>query len=326
MYTSNIPAYDIDLSLPEGERWSEVIEKELKAARAVAIEALEDFEQYCPPWIMNIGSWALGRMYHVFGGRYRGEIEAWADALNMHPDMITAGNCSYELSHILGEQPYGCTAGITKSNDLGLVHVRNMDWPLKSIGKATRIFNFHGGSHPFSTVGIPGHVGVLSGMVPGRYSATLNWAPPDGLPNFAFGPAFLLREVFENCCFYSDAVAALADTPMATPAFFVVCGKNQAVIIERTKNESVVHRFEDSCVQANHFRHPNMRRFNSGVDLDYSKERAGALNKALSKVELGSLDDIARALDAEPALNENTHQQMIFAPSVARMKTWRWAA
>ena len=41
-------------------------------------------------------------------------------------------------------------------------------------------------------------VGVLSGMLPGAYSATINWAPPARAPTFRFGPTFLLRDAMSR--------------------------------------------------------------------------------------------------------------------------------
>jgi hypothetical protein len=41
----------------------------------------------------------------------------------------------------------------------------------------------------FVTVGVPGLVGALSGMVPGAYSVTINYALPTFMPGFAFSPS-----------------------------------------------------------------------------------------------------------------------------------------
>ena len=269
-------------------------------------------------------------MYLVFFVSYIGEIQAWAKALDTSPDFVTAGNCSYELSHIGGEQPYGCTAGVRWFEGLGMVHVRNMDWPLKSIGKATRIFHFQKGvgGHSFSTVGVPGFVGALSGMVPGSYSATLNWAPPDGLPNFDYGPTFLLREVLERCSRYEEAVRTLSLTPLAASAFFVVCGTDRAVVIGRTKDDYerrvLTQSDQKAITQANHFT-TNFIIYNGGVDVAYSKDRANTLARALNALKKPtSIDDVASCLDVEPVFNDNSYQQMAFAPSGGLRKVWRW--
>src|SRR5204863_9880658 len=109
---------------------------------------------------------------------YSAEMQAWAEALNVSLGTITILNCAYELSHL----PFGCTAGVRWIEGMGMVHVRNLDWPLASMGNATRLFRFRRGEREFISVGIPGQVGVLSVMLPKAYSVTINWAPPASFP------------------------------------------------------------------------------------------------------------------------------------------------
>src|SRR6185369_4971423 len=94
----------------------------------------------------------------------------------------------------------------------------------------------------FVSVGVPGQVGVLSGMLPKAYSVTINWAPPASFPSFDFGPAFLVRDTLETCDTYDAAVHALEQTKLSTSVFFTVCGteKDQACVIERTHNTAEV--------------------------------------------------------------------------------------
>src|SRR5271163_3036200 len=101
-----------------------------------------------------------------------------------------------------------------------MIHVRNLDWPLATMGAATRVFRFRRGAREFVSVGVPGHVGVLSGMLPNAYSVTINWAPPAGFPTFDFGPACLLRDTLETCDDYESAVATLTQTRLSTSVFF----------------------------------------------------------------------------------------------------------
>jgi predicted choloylglycine hydrolase len=323
MFTSKIKTYDIDLALPENKRWDEVIESEADAAKKLVDEAVEEIQSGVPDWMLSIGGWAINNMYHLFGGRYRQEIQAWADAFNLPMSTLTMLNCSYELSHVFGGEPYGCTAGVMEYED-ELIHVRNMDWPLYGIGEVTRLFHFQGRTHNFTTVGIPGFIGALSGMVHGKrpYSVTLNWAPPDGLPSFDMGPAFLLREVFETCRTIGEAIELLCETPLSAPVFFVVCGDRafgkNAVVIERLKGQ---HHLRSGMVvtQANHFHH--FKRYNGGVDEGYSIERETALMNALVR---SSPEHIEDCLDVDPVLNENTQQQMVFRILSDKMEVWRW--
>lgn len=62
---------------------------------------------------------------------------------------------------------------------------------------------------------------TLSGMVPGGYSATIDYAPPTFMPGFDFGPLFLLRHVFETCDTYDDACYTLSHTKLSANVLFI---------------------------------------------------------------------------------------------------------
>lgn len=353
MYTSNVPEYLIDLALPEEERWAGVIRKERKVARAVFEAGLRDFEEQIgldPKLkLLRVLTTAAGRpfnaMYQLFGGRYPGEMRAWARALGASAGEVALANCTYELTHALkstdwkwyqAKKPFGCTAGIVDTERHGPVHVRSMDWSLESIGNATRLFRFRDGLHEFVAVGIAGHVAVLSGMVPGSYSVTINYAPPEGW-SFDFGPGFLLREVLETCRTYREAVAVLRDTNLAASVFFVVCGTNagEACVIERTRKEAAIRRMRGGpLVQGNHY---VSRKFTSHNDIDKdaaddgislfdeSCQRASALEEALATLPAtADLDRIASCLDVEPVFNDDSFQQMLFVPRSGTVRAWRW--
>jgi beta subunit of N-acylethanolamine-hydrolyzing acid amidase len=110
MYTSNIPSYTIDLSLPEEERWAQTIKKEKHIARRLCRQAMEDYERY-PGLLARAVGGIFRKVYKLYGGRYEGEIEAWAQALAVSPGVATMLNCCYELSHFNPRQVFGCTAG-----------------------------------------------------------------------------------------------------------------------------------------------------------------------------------------------------------------------
>src|SRR5262249_15756137 len=199
--------------------------------------------------------WVFARLYEAFGGLYRGEIAAWAEALGVSHGTVTMLNCAYELSHVRLPRLFGCTTGVCWADGLGMVHLRTLDWPLAGMGAAARLFRFHRGAREFVAVGVPGQVSVLSGMLPGAYSPPINWAPPAARPAFDFGPAFLLRDTLENCDSYGAAVEALRRTRLSTSVFFTVCGteRGQACIIERTQRAAAVREMaEPALTQANH--------------------------------------------------------------------------
>jgi len=329
MYVSRTPTYEIDLALPEEERWSDVIAHELRAAMKITKQARADITSWLPGPLGAVAGGIFKKAYDLSGGRFSGEIEAWAEALDMSPGLVTMLNCSYELSQIGAASPFACTAGVQWVNSLGMVHVRTLDWPLSAIGDATRLFRFRKGRHQFVVVGIVGFVGALSGMVPGSYSLTINWAPPSGRPKFNFGPAFLLREVFEDCPSYDEAVYSLSRTAVSSPVFFTVCGakKGQACVIERTHTKYAIREMDDGpLVQGNHHVAQKFAANNQNEELlEYSTERAEALHDALTKLsDRATLESAAACLDVEPVLNGDTYQQMVFQPKAGEVRVWRW--
>jgi hypothetical protein len=178
------------------------------------------------------------------------------------------------------------------------------------------------------SVGIAGFVGVLSGMVPGAYSATINLAPSDEFPGFDFGPAFLLRKVLEDCVDYDDAVDYLSNTDLAAPVFFTVCGtkRGQACVVERTRTRSAIRQMSGGVLtQANHYVKKFKTNNRFAGDLEYSEERARALLASLGQVRAAeALDEVAAALDVDPVTNEESYQQMAFCPKTGDFRVWRW--
>lgn len=332
MFTADVPGYTIDLDRPEAERWAEVIARETPLAARIVQEAAAEFER-----VPEILRWVFARLYQSHGGLYQGEIDAWAAALGVSRGTATMLNCAYELSHLRLPKVFGCTAGVRWVEGRGMVHVRNLDWPIASMGEATRVFRFRRGKREFVTVGVPGQVGVLSGMLPGAYSVTINWAPPVARPSFEFGPAFLLRDALETCDTYDDVVRTLTHTPLSTSVFFTVCGteQGQACVIERTQADAVVRPLAGpALVQANHHVAERFRTNNADIvqvepgeevfSLEGSRGRADALQAALAAVPPSCpLDDAVNALHVPAVLNSFTCQQMVFCPRTGGVRVWR---
>src|SRR5579859_1775816 len=153
MFTADVPGYRIDLGKSEARRWAEVIARETATARRLVEEAGREFER-----VPELARWVFSRLYQSFGGLYRGEIASWAEAIGVSLGTATILNCAYELSHLRWPRLFGCTAGVRWIAGMGMVHVRNLDWPLASMGAATRLFHFHHGGREFVSIGVPAQV------------------------------------------------------------------------------------------------------------------------------------------------------------------------
>lgn len=332
MFQAEVPTYVIDLEKAEAQRWAEVIAREKSVARLVIQEASTAFER-----VPELLRWVFARLYHAFGGLYREELASWAEGLGISLGTTTILNCAYELSHLRWPKLFGCTVGVRWIEDLGMIQVRNLDWPLATMGAATRLFRFRRGGREFISVGVPGQVSVLSGMLPHAYSVTINWAPPAAFPTFDFGPAFLLRQTLETCNSYDEAIRILTQTRLSTSVFFTVCGieKDQACVIERTQREAVVRSMTGMVlVQANHHvaerfvkNNEDLRDVAEGEEefsIEGSSRRADTLHAELAKVRSSSrLEDAAQVLDVPTVLNSLTCQQMAFCPRTGDVQVWR---
>jgi hypothetical protein len=333
MFTTDVPTHLVDLGRDEAKRWEEVISHEKMAARRLVQEAGSQFER-----VPELLRWVFARLYQSSGGLYQGEIASWAEALGVSVGTTTILNCAYELSHLRWPKLFGCTAGVRWVEGLGMVHARSLDWPLATMGAATRLFRLRRGTREFVSVGVPGHVGVLSGMLPQAYSVTINWAPPACFPSFDFGPTFLLRDTLETCDNYDAAVRTLTETRLSTSVFFTVCGtaKDQACVIERTQREAVVRPMQGPVlVQANHHVAGRFVKNNEDMLVDAEEDvfslagsgrRADTLRGALAELPAScTLATVANALNRATVLNQDTCQQMVFCPGSGEVQVWRRA-
>lgn len=349
-YVSDVPTRVIDLELPPSRRWADCIAQDRDVARRLLEcgwdDAMAEAEKNkgVPRRLLELGAAAVRGPFHLAyrasGGRHMDEIRAWARALDANLSHLVMMQCMYELSHLAPERPaLGCSAGARWYATLGMVHVRTLDWAFAAIGPATRIFEWRRGARRHYTVGMPGMVGALSGMVPGGYSVTINWAPPVALPFFFLGPLFELRACLEECDTYTQAVERLRTSRLASSVFFTICGakRGEACVVERVKtrlrggHEAAVREIgDDAIAQSNHYQSDALARFNPDFAADSTllmrttRARAQLLAERLrARDELASLEDAQDVLLEDPVCNAETRQMMVFCPARGEVRVWR---
>jgi len=324
--------YTIDLTLPEKERWSHVIRAEWAPAHSLMLNSIRDLET-----IPKAARYLISKAYQAVGGLYVGEMKAWAESLDVPLSDFILVQCGYDLEHAGRKIPLmGCTSGIRNTANHGMVHIRSMDWSLEGAGRATRIFRFINEDREFLAVGMVGMIGVLSGMVPGAYSATINWAAPEGIPRFtALSPLFLLREILESCDTYEEAVYSLQKTPISTNVYFTVCGakKGQACTIERGKDTASVRKFKDGThSQSNHYQTRPFLKLNKSESLTEGDEGDQSLlesssDRLITMLEqfnsgFSKLESYEQVLRKKPIRNDQTIHQMAFRPKTGDLCVW----
>ncbi len=179
------------------------------------------------------------------GSPYVADIEAIAAALGFPGIWLLNG--SYQ---------WGCTA-LARHEGGAPWLARTLDWPFPGLGRHAEVAHMRGVAGEFFSVTWPGYVGVLTGMAPGRFAASINQAPLwrrtrhprlrvlDIAANAVntwrkirhIPPDQLLRAVFEDCTSFAAARQRLETTPIARPVIYTLAGTgaDEQCVIERTE-------------------------------------------------------------------------------------------
>lgn len=238
-----VPRYSVDLSKPPEDRWDEILtdKRAVQGAKLLCEELVEDFHSKMPAIAFAALKRAVSVVYSAVGTGdldYSADMDVIAKYAIGDRHLVRLANLSYELFGV--GQFFGsllCTSVAVYVPGLGMVHARNMDWPIEGIKKHTILIDFKGPSGPFTAVTVPGLVGVLSGVAANRFSATINADMDDTVkfsPNFkGWAATFLLRYIFEYCETYEEAVDVLREAKSFVPFFVQLAGprRGQACVV-----------------------------------------------------------------------------------------------
>jgi hypothetical protein len=276
-------------------------------------------QQTYKPWMLNFGDRRSQRWLERQKNPYLTELSRIGRDVGPVGGLYML-NLSYE---------WGCTTGAGVAPDAEAPHMlRTLDWPLSGLGRNLVVAKMAGDAGPWTNVTWPGFVGTLTGMAEGRFCAAFNqppmrkrtgWLIADwGIERIridfsrAIPPAHLLRRVFESCPDFAAARKMLRETPIAMPAFFVLCGTRpgEVAVIERTEHAAFEHPEDIACCAANHWVATAVR---GRVRTGHSHDRRDAM---LLDLNGGSRE--FRWL-APPVLNEITRLAVEMEPATGRM-------
>ena len=329
--------YHIDLSLPAHRRWAKMMRSERSNARALVRTCISEAKfrmEHSSFWEKLFGPFfgpsrsVVSMIYKLVAGdhEYREDMEVWARSARVDPAELIFANLSYELT-----QGFGCTAvAFNLPGGRGLGHTRNMDWCMSKIGPLTCLIHFEGPAGPFTSVGWPGFVGVLSGVAPGRFSASINQVPQRRhwllrkLPFLLGWPAsFALRYNFERSASVSDVVEDLCDTVLVSSALFLVVGteRGDAVVVEHSGPKAACRRMRNGVLSvANHYERRDFLPINKHWDRESLADSRNRRRHATAQGKKGArrartANQAISLLDGWPTRWEMTAQQMAFIPS-----------
>lgn len=304
----------IDMTLPAEERWQDVIASCRRNALKLARWALAALERVP---LSHVIRGAIAASHRRSDNLYDDDLSAWAAGLGMPQRDLMAVNAAHELAQF-GEAKLTCASVVLAAKKLGLVHGRNLDWDMKSLGDSTVVYHFVGGPLEYMAISFPGLVGVVNGMGPGRFSVTLNRATPQGRPTLDWGPQVLVRYVLETARDFNQALELLASTPLRTPGLFTLASADgeHACVIERTRKEYAIREFDGSpLVATSHYLSPELEQHNTAPPLvEVSQTQLHAAKHAAEHVEMADLGDLFEVLNTEGVVTDSTCQQVAFAP------------
>lgn len=329
----SIPIVPIDLDLPAEERWSALPGFMRRSASALS----RRIDQKTP---FLVGP--LMRFLTKFRNPFRADIKALASILGVPFNTALAGNLAYELTSADRMLSFGCTCGVTHDPKLGLVHIRTLDWEIEGLGKYAVIFKFEGApAGLFYSVGWPSYVGVLTGMAPGRFSASINYAVPRPrqIPSLQWPPSHLLRYVFENCRTFEAALRMIRAAKFCAPTLITLAGTNpgEAVIIECSEQRNRIYRMREQhpIAVANDYLSGELRQdLNDledgtqhgdevGAEGDiFAPQRKATMLSRLGKANFSSFRETLRPLNSYPIRNYATVLQISMSAAFGQLAVY----
>ena len=312
--------YKVDLSAKPENRWEVVIAKEKANARRLMKKAWSDLQDQTGWWSILLGpaEWIVSKSHLLFGGLYREEMGAWAEATGVPISRVVSLNLSYELSQ------QGCTSVVKWVPRIGMVHVRHLDWDIDGLDKYTIVVDFvNGDAGPFTAVTWPGYVGMLSGVAKGRFAITINSAPhgpcrnPSHMP-----PTVVIREAFEKCTDFDKAVEFIRSYKLTTNALFTVSGpkRGQAVTIEALCDDDKLRWMDHGILAtANHFESKKFAYLND--DDEFHEDSIDRQKSAAAQAATTSMTALSEGfgfMNREPMDNSLTKQRMVLHPKTGK--------
>jgi acid ceramidase len=220
-----------------------------------------------------------------------------------------------------------CTSTVTAKGE----HLRTLDWPLNEITDlAMRVEFYKGGLHLFTAVTFAGFVGVLTAMVPGAYSVSVNHRMAENvsitsmLMGLVTGRSMPVADAVRHCLehkrTYNDAKNYLSAVRLLAPTYFTLCGSpGEGCVLAR--NKSTVAELREIGPNV-----PLLVQTNSDWK-DYiagnkSKNSFVSYERTSKVMKAHRAGDVYKAYATQPCRNEFTLYTTIMIPSQGILE-WR---
>jgi hypothetical protein len=291
------------------------------------IGTLEIATRGVPSPVLSFGDYLSHAWLRATGNPWRDLIRSLGDVLN-RPGIALMNLC-YE---------WGCTTAAQDVRGRPSM-ARTVDWPFVGLGRFVAVAIERTPHGPVAFVTWPGFVGAVTAFAPGRFAVAINKAPlPILLRSLKvdrtaaalrafFGGGLpithLVREAVLESADFATVVNKLATARrVTTPGLVVACGVSagEAVVVERFRAHSVVHRGQDGAVcVANDWLTPGLTGWPPSKG-ETPEQRVQDCSLRVDALRRGFPADPADfAWVTAPVLNNNTRAALYCCPAEGRL-------
>jgi len=273
--------------------------------------------------VLDASLWTFSKTLEAH--EYMRELKGLAVAANVDVKDLLLGNLLYDFSAGLKVSGVACT-GFVHGGPKSPLIARAMDWNIpEGIGEWSTVLRYQGGNsgeeYEILTVGFPGFNGIISGISSEGVAITVNQRTPDekrlNVPNWATPTLWRVREVLENSSNYATAYDMITEEVMASPAFFLMCGRESGesclVMSDGVNQEHVDVSEGETQAISNHV--SGGRLPDGDFDDATSEERFDAMYIRAEAMSTANIDSAKRALGEWPVECDRTVQQMVLCPA-----------
>lgn len=311
--------YIIDLDLPPNQRWTQLFNDH----KQQCLNAVKELDKIVSGSMLGrIVAFTAENIAYLYGmaGRalYIEEIRANAELMGISVGKAILFQLVYEMSAM-------CTSiGSTVNGEM--IHYRTMDWDMQFLKDLTVSLEFtRKGKTLFHAVSWVGYIGILTAMVPGKYSLSINFRQTGTslLSNVTrlmaeyYPIGYLCREILESDYSVDEAINRLKTEELVAPCYITICRPDSVMVIARDRSAIANLRLSNShCIQTN-------RDYGQvgGENILYSLERYELADKVISTFKGDKYEDLVKVLSVKPIINEETIYITVMIPSTGTIKT-----
>ncbi|KAK3098609.1 hypothetical protein FSP39_021198 [Pinctada imbricata] len=316
------PRYQINLDLPEEQRWTELM-KNYAQIGPDAYNVIYSYVHSLPPPLPNITikviEMVAADVDQYLPSPYAAEMRGIAKSLNIDLGLIVGMNILYDVTAF-------CTSIVMQDSKGVIWHARNLDYSYTDMLRniTVQVDFIQNNKTVYSGVTYAGYVGLLTGMRPKAFTITIDERDQGAWwENFLIGIidrkaepiGFLIRDVLANETTFESAVKRLSFTTTEASAYFIVggVGKDEGVVITKGRIAPVDTWQLDTA---------NGRWYEVETNYDHwgpvpkTDDRRDPANKKM--VAMGqnvTVDNLFDVMSTVPVLNDDTTYTIIMSAS-----------